>query len=401
MMRKVAVYEHTTGRGLPAGELVSERSRSGSIRCQFRYADAFLARRDAFALDPVGLPLGKGAVEAHGKPLFDAFEDSLPDDWGRRLLLRQRRLPREGQDPLGLLLALGADGLGALSFHESGAGGGVPDKVLDREPAIMDLDGLLLAAARYESGDEGDPLFSMLLSAGSSPGGARPKVLVFDRERGVHCIAKFPSISDRVDVVRIEGASMQLASDAGLRPAPSMVIDCGGKPVLLVERFDLVPGGRRHMLSFRTLLQAEGYYIRRYGDLSDALRSCSRDPRADTALLFRQMVFNALLGNTDDHLKNFWMVYGRKEGWRLSPAIDLVPDIAGRGEHVLFFDLDPVHPGRGGLEEIGLRWGVSMCREIVDEVYRAVGGWRQRFLDCGVREDEIELFRRIDDRLAR
>ena len=96
------------------------------------------------------------------------------------------------------------------------------------------------------------------------------------------------------------------------------------------------------MISLQTLLKAEGYHTCRYKDILDVVRKFSAEPAIDSERLFRQMVFNAVIGNTDDHLKNFWMIYGAGEGWRLSPAFDLVPDIGRRDEHVILFDTGPL-----------------------------------------------------------
>ena len=113
------------------------------------------------------------------------------------------------------------------------------------------------------------------------------------------------------------------------------------------------------------------------------------------------MVFNAVINNTDDHLKNFWMVCDSIEGWRLSKAFDLVPDIGQRGEHVLFFDLDAVYPGKANLIKLGQTWGVSGAAQIVDQVFSAVAGWRQEFKACGVTSEDIERFNEIDGYLKR
>jgi serine/threonine-protein kinase HipA len=179
-----------------------------------------------------------------------------------------------------------------------------------------------------------------------------------------------------------------------------LLIQCGEKPVLLVERFDVTATGRRQMISMQTLLKAEGYYQCRYKDLLDMVRMVSADPGADSSLLFRQMVFNAVIGNTDDHLKNFWMTCAPYEGWRLSPAFDLLPDIREAREHILFFDLGGYHPGRKVLEKLGRSWGVSKSTDIVEEVYVALQQWRNLFAVFGVSDADCQRFREIDQNLG-
>jgi serine/threonine-protein kinase HipA len=242
---------------------------------------------------------------------------------------------------------------------------------------------------------------SLLLGAGTSPGGARPKALVFDAQKGEHCLAKFPSIKDQVNVVCIEAATMGLAAKAGLDVPAIRLVRCGSRPVLLVRRFDLMPPGRRHMVSLQTLMKAKGYYVCRYGDILNTVRKVSAEPMEDMERLFRQMVFNGVVNNTDDHLKNFWMLCDNERGWRLSPAFDLVPDIGQNGEHVLFFELDPVYPGRKNLERLGRDWGVSRANRIVEEVFEAVTGWKEEFSSFGVSSADISRFSEIDDYLQR
>ena len=89
------------------------------------------------------------------------------------------------------------------------------------------------------------------------------------------------------------------------------------------------------------------------------------------------------------HLKNLWMSCTRDEGWRLSPAFDLAQDIGQRGEHVLFFDLDVVYPGRASLVRMGRAWGVSGAKDIIEQVFSAVSHWREEYLICGIEQKDI------------
>jgi serine/threonine-protein kinase HipA len=341
-------------------------------------------------LDPVSLPL-KPDTFSIDSGIFGVFEDSLPDDWGRKLLVRKNQIPRHEQNLPKLLLALGNTGLGALSFTDQ-----AKPQPPSSDISTLQLSALVEAAEKFERGEIRDTELSMLFAAGSSPGGARPKAVVFDEKEDVHYLAKFPSIKDQVDVEKIEAATMALAAKAGLTVPPTQLIQCAGRSILLVRRFDIIPAGRRHMISFQTLLKAQGYYQLRYYDLLGIVRKYSNDPLDDSERLYRQMVFNAVIGNTDDHLKNFWLVCDHEQGWRLSPAFDLVPDIGQRGEHVLFFDLGAYYPGRKNLEKLGRSWGVRNADTIVEQVFNAVAGWKEEFLGAGVLANEIKRFIEID-----
>lgn len=378
-----------------AGETICDVDVRGKMRSAFRYDLEFLQAPDGFSLDPVSLPLKAGTIDA-SSGFFSVFEDSLPDDWGRRLLVRKYNIPRHEQNLPSLLLALDNSGLGALAFTANE----VPDPPLE-EPSILYLGELAEAAERFEKGEALDIELTRLFAAGSSPGGARPKALVYDPDAPAHYLAKFPSTKDDVDVVRIEAATMTLASMAGLRPAPTRLVDCGEKPVLLVERFDIIPNGRRHMISLQTLLQAEGYYQLRYFDMLSIIRKFSSDPLNDSEQLYRQMVFNGLIGNTDDHLKNFWMVHEQGIGWRLSPSFDLIPDIGRREEHVLFFDTGAYCPSMDKLVALGRTWGISRSEEVVTQVSGAIAQWQDVFLETSVPEAQLQRFKGINARLGR
>jgi len=388
----LGVWISIAGQYIKAGEIVCEiTSNNGNAQGAFRYTKEYLALPDAYALDPVSLPLDEQTYSIGHPGVFGVFQDSLPDDWGKRLLIRKHQIPRSAQSIPGLLLALGSCGLGALAYTED-------KKTLISVPEIssLNLERLAIEAQLFEAGTSADAEIRHLLSAGSSPGGARPKALVYDAETETHFIAKFPSIKDNVDVVRIEAATMSLAAKAGLNVPPSRLVECGGKPVFLVERFDVTKAGRRHMCSMQTLLKAGGFYQCQYKELLDVVRRVSADPIVDSSQLFRQMVFNAVVGNTDDHLKNFWMVCDTYSGWRLSPAFDLVPDISQSSEHVLFFDLSGYYPGREKLERLGKTWRIPNVATITEEVFSAMESWREEFLLYGITETDCQRFVEID-----
>lgn len=376
------------GGRLRCGELAfGDADVQGRYASAFRYVPGYLSDPRAFALDPVALPLVEGEFPSTRlNPPLQAFEDALPDVWGRRLLALKHGLKRGQQSEPRLLECLGGGGLGALAFAPPGA-----------EPAWADaaaegvqLDALADAATRIEAGEPVDETGRLLLEAGSSPGGARPKALVHDAAG--HWIAKFPSRRDDCDVVGIEAASLALAQRAGLTvPDFRLVSLSGTRRALLVRRFDRTPAGRRHMLSFRALLQASGFYVLGYADLLAAVRRYGAAPEVDGPQLFRLMAFNALLGNTDDHLKNFWMLHGA-QAWRLSPAFDLLPDIAGLREHVLRFDTAPDAPGPDGLVALGRKWGVSGAAAIVDAVQTAVAQFAAVAAETGVPHTDVERF---------
>ncbi len=388
MMRLDAWLTLPDGACRRVGELAfSEADQQGRYVSAFRYTPDWLRDPAAFALDPANLPLGPTEYQADRlTPPLMVFDDALPDAWGRRLLILRGELARREQSEPHLLRVLAGRGLGALGFFAPGL---APESA-QPDADILELDALASAAADLEAGQPIDDRFRPLLAAGSSPGGARPKALV--REGGEHWLAKFASRLDQVDEVGLEATCLALAGAAGLSvPDFRLAPLSGGRRALLVRRFDLTPNGRRHMLSLRALLAADGYYVLRYADLIAALRAHASRPEVDVPALFRQMVFNALIGNTDDHLKNFWLLRD-ENGYGLSPAFDLLPDTGARREHVLLFDLSPIPPGPAGLTALGRKWGVTGHAAIVRDVVAALS----RFAETAGRHDvpaaEIERF---------
>ncbi|MEW6221618.1 MAG: type II toxin-antitoxin system HipA family toxin [Thermodesulfobacteriota bacterium] len=369
---------------LPSGERVAAAETICGIRPGgFRYLPAFLNHAGAFALEPLGLPLGPDRFlidRADG--VAAVLEDALPDAWGRRLLARRAGLSRHHQTPAQLLAALGGSGLGALSF--AAAGEPAPPDPL---PGLPDLPRLLAAVGRLEADESlATEELGMLLASGSSAGGARPKALIMDGSRPA--IAKLPSRQDRLSLVAIEAATMALARKAGIDTAATRLERVQGQEVLVVHRFDVTPGrGRRHMLSFQTLLQAEGWYHVGYQDLLGVLRRVSAQPEIDVPALYRQAVFNAIAGNTDDHLKNFTLLHDDR-GFFLSPAYDLLPAVSGEVEHVLHFSPDHVCPSRRTLVGLGRRAGVPSPAGVVDQVLAAAQGFEEELAAAGVPEEE-------------
>jgi serine/threonine-protein kinase HipA len=343
---------------------------SGRFESEFEYTRAWAGEADSFALDPVSLPLDAARrfrAEMLYPPLA-VFDDALPDDWGRRLLAAA--ITADGGTPTlpQMLLRMGGGGTGALLFTTTDA---APHPV-QSVPSIG-LSKLLAAAAQFEAGTlpPGDE-FRRLLEGSSRAGGARPKALVHD-ESG-EWLAKFPSRSrdDSFDVVGLEATCLALARRAGLEVPESRLQTIGTRRVLMVKRFDVsAKGGRYHMVSLRTLCKERpGIYVHSYSELTQVLRRHSAAPADDLAALYRHMVFNAAIGNVDDHLKNFWML-ARPNGFRLAPSFDLVPDIGGRGEHTLSFQQGFACPTGPETIALGTEWGVARAANIVEDVVNA------------------------------
>ena len=331
-------------------------ARSGA----FRYAAEYLANPVIGPIDPIHLPLQaaeRPAADPH-TGLHGAFIDSLPDAWGRAVMARRFQVARAEQGDIDLLVRLEGHGMGALAYTRTPE---APSADSETVPSALSLDQLLDAADRYQAHPEQtDDAIRLLFAAGSSPGGARPKALVQDGDQ--QCLAKFPSPRDTLDIVGLEAASLDLARAVGI-PVPNFrLVDVADRKVLVLDRFDVTPaGGRLHMLSLQTLLDARGYYQLGYRDLIEVIARISSRPQTDLEQLFRQIVLNAYLANTDDHLKNFAMQW-RDGGWRLTPAFDILPDVNDNREHVLHFGSAGNRPTPAALRELGRLCGLGPKR---------------------------------------
>jgi len=240
--------------------------------------------------------------------------------------------------------------------------------------------------------------------AGATPGGARPKALV--SRDNAEWIAKFPSRwrDQGMDVVGLEATCLVLAGCAGLNVPESELIELGVRRAVLVRRFDQAPGGGRfHMVSLATLCrEAGGRLITAYDVVASTIRRLSDDPD-DVERFFRQMAFNAAIGNTDDHLKNFVMLRTTK-GYHLSPAFDLVPDVSGNRDHQLAIGYSHSTPTGADLLGIGKQWlgNPARARAIIQNVIQAVQQFRVTAEAFAVDPTTLQKFDRdIERRLGR
>jgi len=310
-------YELAFPQGVPTGSFV--------------YNPAYLQRTDAVPLEPYELPLAPRRTQTVKlKGIFGALRDASPDAWGRRII--EKHTGRTDLTEVDYLLHSPEDRAGALSFGRNK----LPPAPIRKFNQVIQLEALLAAAEQFmedeAAGRPGVPeQMRELLQPGTSMGGARPKNVVEDAE-GLW-LAKFPDRSDKWNNARVEGAMLALAQECGLRVARHRIETVAGKDVLLVQRFDrtLTADGylRHRMVSGLTALDAEDSHGDRakwsYLLLADELRRRSARSAQDLEEIFRRMVFNALISNTDDHPRNHALI-ATTDKWELSPAYDLTPN---------------------------------------------------------------------------
>jgi serine/threonine-protein kinase HipA len=399
--RELVVHIDVAGVAVRCGRLWTRSApREGS---SFEYDRAWLENRLAFALDPE-LPLAGGQFHT-ARPLFRAFEDPAPDRWGQTLLRRAEAAlaRREGRAPRRLtsvdFLSLIDDStrLGALRFKDAGAPEHAPFLSHSGRPVppLVNLPRLLSAANRLVRGDETDDDLALLLAPGTSLGGARPKASVRGPD-GELLIAKFPRPDDDWPVTRWEAVGLSLASAAAIRVPRFRLELIGSRPVLLLSRFDRDGDRRIAFMSGMTALTASDLELHSYVELAEILRQIGSQPAADLAELWRRMVFNILISNTDDHLRNHGFLRDAP-GWRLAPAYDLnplPPDVKPRVHALAINEVDPTSNLESAFEVAKL-FGLSSAesRRVAREVATVVQSFRAVGTKLGLKRKELERMR--------
>lgn len=377
-----------TGKVERAGILAVQDDDRGTV-VQFKYAEGYLGLDNSFPIDPVNLPLRPDTFtfRTAGGTLPGFVDDMLPDSWGRRIL--SVKLGKKHLSIYDMLDNISPAYAGALCVTPSNRkskpllSGGVDiervAKVIHKEVNLADANAF-------------DEAILMTLYRGSSIGGARPKILA--RDKGEACILKFKRRDDPLNMVAAEHASMTLSGHAGMHVAKTEVIQLSSEfDALKVSRFDLSGDhGRRHMVSLNSMLKGRhgvdptgGSYI----DIANVVAKVSANPDEDLKLLYRHMVCNYVMNNTDDHLRNFSM-YRADDGWRLTPAYDITPSEVAGAYHQLSGGLMPLSPKSMLLSAGSFRLTESEAKIIMQEVGSEMADWQDHFLSSGCDMKDID-----------
>lgn len=380
----------------------AETSRGGVF--SFAYDKHFLTSGYRLQIDPLLALHGGELYNDLADKNFRAFLDSSPDRWGRILMQRRAAIEyRKGLRATTKLTEL--DYL--LGVHDSYRMGGIRFKLAESQdfldnntefsaPPMASLRELEHAAMHIERDDNIDSddyyrWLKMLISPGSSLGGARPKACVTDAD-GHLWIAKFPNQNDTFDVGAWEMVCYQLALAAGVDMFPSEIRKFSSEyHTFLTKRFDRVGDKRIHFSSAMTQLQ---YYDGEQSDgasyleIAEFLSNSGAQTKADLAQLWRRIVFNIAVSNTDDHLRNHGFLLTDK-GWKLSPAYDLNPIVGKHGLHLNITDTANELDYALAFEVIDFfRLSREDATRIYDEVLGAVKGWQAAANRLGISRNE-------------
>jgi serine/threonine-protein kinase HipA len=386
MDREALVYVDLHGTPYLVGRLWA-RARKSKESASFEYDRTWLENPARFSLEPA-LSLGPGPFHTVGDaPMFGAIGDSAPDRWGRTLMRRMERRRAEGekqaprtlQEMDYLMLVDDETRQGALRFAKHEGGPFVREEGAKRIPPLIELPRLLSATEHFIEETETEEDIRLLFAPGTSLGGARPKASV--RDKGGHlAIAKFPRRDDEINAVAWEAVALALAKKSGIAVPVGRVELIAEKPVLLLRRFDREGNRRIPFLSAMSMLGARDHEARSYLEIVDALRQHGSSPKADMEALWRRIVFNILISNTDDHLRNHGFLYESQQGWRLSPAYDMNPVPVDIKPRVLSTAIDE-DDGTASLAlalEVAGYFGLTAlaARTIAAQVGKAISKWR-------------------------
>jgi serine/threonine-protein kinase HipA len=323
-----------------------------------------------------------------------ALDDARPDRWGEKVI---RTLYKRGATLRDHLYLAGDERFGALGVSAS-ADAYQPFQQRPL-PRLSDVPSLAEAVAMIQSGEgELGAQRRALIGAGGSLGGAKPKAVV--AIDGREWVVKFFD-GEAWDQPLVEHACMTLAATAGVQVAETQVIRLPAEHAIAVRRFDRTAAARVHCLSACTLLRAATPAGEEpafgYPQLARRLRAMGQLDRLDTHLqdLFRRMVFNILIANTDDHERNHAVTCDPVKGVpviNLSPAYDIVTTGSGALTHEFMIADDVVDPDLEAAVSVHNDFGLheAQARAVVSEVVQVVDGWRAHFASHGVTPADIE-----------
>ena len=332
-----------------------------------------------------------------------AIDDARPDRWGERII---RHIDRPARlSILEMLLFAGDDRFGALGVSTS-AEQYIP-RYLGPYPQLKDLAQLAAAVEDVQTQAPITAEIQRLIQPGVTLGGARPKALL-QTDNGP-CVIKFSELDDPVDTPLIEHATMTLAAQAGMYVADTAVLPLPprygkARHALTIERFDRLGPYRVHCQSAHTALRAAGLE-QSYSNLATIVLRLGHPDRqaAMREELFKRMVFNILMDNTDDHERNHSISLNLADGYYdLTPAYDVVPSLQNLGYQALVVGTAGSESSlENALTQIN-EYGIKMPRaiELIRQMAAAVDCWATHFTALGVSKSDMELLAASIDRDA-
>lgn len=402
----IFIYAHWKGMQDP--QLIGTLSAlyaKGKKAFSFEYDKTWLKSKKQMLLDP-DIQFFGGPQYPNNKETFGVFLDSMPDTWGRTLMKRReaQQANEKGEKAKTLyeidyLLGVYDESrMGALRFKTELDGPFLDDNDKTPTPPWTSIRELQEAAKHIENDDGNDEVkkwLAILMAPGSSLGGARPKANILD-ENNELWIAKFPSKNDTIDKAAWEYLAYQLAVKAGIHMAPSRVEKIAGNfNTFFTKRFDREEGYRIHFASAMTMTGNNEDTIRdnpaSYLELAEFIQNHGAMVNDNLEQLWRRIVFNIAISNTDDHLRNHGFIL-TNQGWIVSPAYDLNPSIDKDGL-ALNIDMDNNALNYGLAKSVGefFRLDNKQMDRIIQEVLAVITTWQDEANKIGIPKKEQQL----------
>lgn len=410
MTDKTDIWVYADWKGMAGPKCVgilSAQQAKGRKAFSFSYDKDWISSQEQILLDPdIAWYSGQQYPSSNKKENFGVFLDSMPDTWGRTLMKRRAAIQAKEQDkPVPVLydidFLLGVHDLsrmGALRFKKDPDSDFLDNDPVSPAPPWASVRELQHGAALVESNKDTAEVrkwLAMLMAPGSSLGGARPKANIKD-EQGNLWIAKFPSNNDMIDKGAWEYLAYRLAVHAGIEMTESRIEKVAGKHhTFFTKRFDRDNTERIHFASAMTMTGKNEKFIREeissYLDIVEFVQFSGAHITEDLHQLWRRMVFNILISNTDDHLRNHGFIL-IEEGWRLSPAFDINPSIDKDGL-ALNIDMNNNALDLKLAKSAGIyfRLGEKEMDHIIDELKSSVAGWTRIAIEIGIPRGEQML----------
>ncbi|WP_417858787.1 type II toxin-antitoxin system HipA family toxin [Xanthomarina gelatinilytica] len=405
---KQEIYIYAHWKGIQEPELIGILSAlyaKGKKAFSFEYDKVWLKSKQQMLLDP-DIQFYSGPQYPNNKENLGVFLDSMPDTWGRTLMKRREaQLANEkGEKPktlyeIDFLLGVYDESrMGALRFKLDPKGPFLDNNNQNPTPPWSSIRELQEAAKNFENEDDNDEVrkwLAVLMAPGSSLGGARPKANILDENKELW-IAKFPSKNDTIDKAAWEYLAYQLAIKAGIHMAPSKIEKISGNyHTFFTKRFDREEGCRLHFASAMTMTGNNEDTIRdnpaSYLELAEFIQNHGAMVNDNLEQLWRRIVFNIAISNTDDHLRNHGFIL-TNQGWILSPAYDLNPSIDKDGL-ALNIDMDNNALDYDLAKSVGefFRLDNEQMDKIIQEVLTVVGTWKEVAKEIGISNKEQNL----------
>ena len=385
--------------------ILSALQAKGKKAFKFEYNKEWLKSDYQILLDP-DIQFYSGPQFPDNKANFGMFLDSMPDTWGRTLMKRRAaQKAAENNEKTKtlyeidyLLGVFDETRMGALRYKLERDGAFLDDNDLSPTPPWSSVRELQSAAQHFENDTDNNLVkqwLTILMAPGSSLGGARPKANILDNEENLW-IAKFPAKNDTIDKAAWEFLAYKLATNAGIEMAKSKIEKVmGNYHTFFTKRFDREQKERIHFVSAMTMTGNNESAIKEnpasYLDIAEFIQTHCKNVEANLAQLWRRIVFNIAVSNTDDHLRNHGFII-KDNAWELSPAYDINPSIDKDGL-ALNIDMDNNALDYELAKSVGeyFRLGKKDMNLILDEVLEAVSHWKAVAKHIGISNQEINL----------